>query len=250
MNIQHYRSGHLHAEKSLPGAPGRQAGAVLVLSLIVLVVLTVIGLSSMRSSTMQERLADSYDAHQVAAQSAEGGVNAGEGMLHEIFIAACLEQTSPLSECLSGQTMNMQLFDGCFAASNDCDHGLCASSDAKDWLNWSETVWTTAGKYRGLSSLADLSSVEWGVSPIAGIEPRFLVRSLGRLPCDPSQPEALRTGSHDDERRMVAASRGLGGFDVLAYYYEVIARYGDFNSTGQNVADAVTKTVFAVPDPR
>lgn len=250
MNIQGCQFGSRSAAESHPDVFPRQRGVALTIALIVLVVLTILGLSSMRSSTMQEKLADSFDAHQVAAQSAEGGVTAGEGLLHDVFIAACLEQTSPIAECLDGQTMNMQSFDECFANSSNCADGLCATSDGKDWASWNETIWSTTGKYRELNSVADLSSVQWDVSPIAGLQPRFLLRSLGRLPCDPSQPEALRTGSRDDDKRMITSTEGLGGFDVLSYYYEVVSRYGNFDGSGQNVADAVLKSVYAVPDPR
>ena len=56
--------------------------------MVVLVALTFIGLSSMRSTTMQEKMADSFDLHQIAGQSADGGANAGEAELHGVFIAA------------------------------------------------------------------------------------------------------------------------------------------------------------------
>jgi Tfp pilus assembly protein PilX len=251
MKIQHPHPGACPGTEGHPGPLPRQGGAALALALIVLTALTIVGLSSMRSTSLQEKAADSYDQHQVAGQSAEGGVQTGEDLLHEVFIGACLEQTTPLdATCLAdGETMSLGALDSCLQSSSDCANGLCATADAKDWLDWNEAVWTTSGKYRELSSY--LSSVVWGVSPIAGIEPRFLVRSLndgGPLPCDPSDPEALRVGSRDDDTRMTTATRGLGGFDVLAYYFEVVSRYGNFGGSGQNIADAVTKSTYAVPN--
>lgn len=49
----------------------KQKGSVLIVSLLILVVLTMIGVSSMSSSSLQERMAGNFRDRQIAFQSAE-----------------------------------------------------------------------------------------------------------------------------------------------------------------------------------
>lgn len=59
-------------------APRRQAGAALVVSLILLLVLTLIGVTGMRSASMEEKMAGNMRDRNVAFQAAESGVRTGE----------------------------------------------------------------------------------------------------------------------------------------------------------------------------
>lgn len=56
----------------------RQSGAALVISLIVLVVLTLIGIDGMRSSTMEERMAGNMRDRDMAFQAAEAALRDSE----------------------------------------------------------------------------------------------------------------------------------------------------------------------------
>ncbi|MCK5263286.1 MAG: pilus assembly protein PilX, partial [Gammaproteobacteria bacterium] len=47
-------------------APGRQAGVVLVMALVMLMVLTLIGVSSMSSSTLEMKVATNMQQHNTA----------------------------------------------------------------------------------------------------------------------------------------------------------------------------------------
>lgn len=58
-----------------------QQGAVLVVALIMLLLLTIIGISSMRSTTMQERMAGNLRDESHALQAAEAAMRQGEAAI-------------------------------------------------------------------------------------------------------------------------------------------------------------------------
>jgi len=59
----------------------RQTGTALFISLILLLVLTVIGVTAARMQTVEERMAQNDDNHQLAMQSAEAGLRQTEQAL-------------------------------------------------------------------------------------------------------------------------------------------------------------------------
>lgn len=61
--------------------PRRQAGAILVVSLILLLIMTLIGVFAMRGTIMEERMAGNMRDRSLAFQAAEGGLRDGEGWL-------------------------------------------------------------------------------------------------------------------------------------------------------------------------
>ena len=66
-------------EKRVAGrAPGRQIGAVLVISLLILLVLTILGMSAMGTAGLEEKMAGNARAKDLSFQAAESGLRAGE----------------------------------------------------------------------------------------------------------------------------------------------------------------------------
>jgi len=61
-----------------------QRGAVLVVGLVMLLLLTLIGMAAIRSSTMQERMAGNMRDHNLAFQSAEAGLSSAEAILNGV----------------------------------------------------------------------------------------------------------------------------------------------------------------------
>lgn len=57
----------------------RQKGAVLIVALVLLLVLTVLGTATMRDTTMEERMAGNFRDVSVALQAAEAALSRGEG---------------------------------------------------------------------------------------------------------------------------------------------------------------------------
>jgi type IV pilus assembly protein PilX len=65
--------------KNFPrAAAAAQQGAVLVIGLIMLLLMTIVGLASIRGSNMQELMAGNMKDRQVSFQTAEAGLRAGE----------------------------------------------------------------------------------------------------------------------------------------------------------------------------
>jgi type IV pilus assembly protein PilX len=62
-------------------APPSQSGVILVVGMIVLLVMTLIGLSAARSTLLEERMSGSNTDHHVAFQAAEAALRAGEQSL-------------------------------------------------------------------------------------------------------------------------------------------------------------------------
>lgn len=70
-----------------------QSGAVLIIGLVFLVLLTIIGMTAMQVTTMQEKMAGNARDHDLAFQNAEAGLRNGEvylaGRSFWAFNAAC-----------------------------------------------------------------------------------------------------------------------------------------------------------------
>ncbi len=130
-------------KRSLTGktSPTKQKGAILVVSLILLVVMTLIGLSSMRATILEEKMAGNFRDSNVAFQAAEAALRDGEA---DIICNGCT-RGSPISG-----------LDG-FDAS--CTNGICGG--------WTSTVWTDSGKmgnavnygtYSGVAALENVTA--------------------------------------------------------------------------------------------
>lgn len=62
---------------------GRQRGAALIVSLILLLIMTVLGVTSMRATTLQERMAGNLRDNNLAFQAAEAALREGEQFLEQ-----------------------------------------------------------------------------------------------------------------------------------------------------------------------
>jgi type IV pilus assembly protein PilX len=65
---------------------GRQRGAVLIVSLVFMLILTIIAATSMQSSTLQERMAGNAKDTKLAFQAAEAGLRVAEAALSQINV--------------------------------------------------------------------------------------------------------------------------------------------------------------------
>lgn len=119
-------------------APKRQQGAVLVISLLILIVLTLIGLTGMQTTTMEERMAGNMRDRYVAFQAAE------------------LARSEAL-DWLDARTAR--------PAASPCTGPPCdvMTLNAHDFLSWDHTSWTNNGRaYTG--TVAEVNT-----------QPRFVV---------------------------------------------------------------------------
>jgi type IV pilus assembly protein PilX len=80
-------------------SPGQQSGAVLIVSMLLLLVVTVLALGASQSTRLQERMAGSQRNYDLAFQAAEAGVRAGERMVDPTMMQApplaCAQITNP-----------------------------------------------------------------------------------------------------------------------------------------------------------
>lgn len=161
----------------------REHGAALIVALILLVVMTLLGLSAVRMVVLEERMtANAYDRG-LSFQAAEAALRAGEAAAQANANAVPPNQYFP--------------DNGVWADSNNscsaspCANGLCAQPD-KDcrvrWLDPDFTGWT------------DATDLELG--PLAET-PQYFVEFLGsNYPCDIEDPTA---GAMDCKRYRVTA---------------------------------------------
>ncbi len=126
----------------------KQRGAILVVALIFLVVMTILILASIRGTVMQERMASNLYDRSLAFQAAEAALREGERFVLE---------TSPKPPAIG------------------CDRGTCAKPDPDETPAWQdEDNWDTA--HSGVLADDDHKHViEIGTLPVP---PQFLVELL------------------------------------------------------------------------
>lgn len=67
-------------------APRAQRGAALIVSLLILLLMTIIGITSMQTTTLEERMAGNMRDLNLAFQSAEAALIEGESYLHNTLL--------------------------------------------------------------------------------------------------------------------------------------------------------------------
>lgn len=78
------------------GFARQQKGMVLLLSLVFLLLLTLVGVSSMQNATLQEKMAGSVNMRNLSFQAAEAILRRGESRIQQAgyTLAACTDDTS------------------------------------------------------------------------------------------------------------------------------------------------------------
>lgn len=162
----------------------KQSGAVLLVGLIMLLLMTIVGLAAIRGSGMQELMAGNLRDRNLAFQAAEAGLRAGESRLRD--------GAGVLPE-----------FDGSVAGLqpdlNQPTKTPVAQWAANDWTTGNNSALTVlgldvAGQPRYVIEKLDISAVEAAAAEGSGIDLASM-DGAGVIP-----PELYRT-----------ASRGVGG---------------------------------------
>jgi type IV pilus assembly protein PilX len=124
----------------------RQCGAVLVVSLLLLLIMTVIGVAAMSTNSLEERIAGNLGDRDLAFQAAESGVRACEGYV--------------LNNTLAGQ------FDA------QCTNGLCVPSTS------TTQVWESAARWE-----PDNGTSQQVAQALQGVaaQPRYIVEDVTSL---------------------------------------------------------------------
>ena len=158
----------------------RQQGAVLVTGLLILVMLTLIGVTAMSTNLMDERMAGNSRDWDLAFQATESALRDGELDIQRNLSAA------------SGFTAT-------------CTGGLCLPPTiSTPWyatLNWSSAgVTRYYGQYTSATALPDVSSA-----------PKYIIESIGKpaSPTGASHTIGIKPNTSGSAFRVTA--RGVGG---------------------------------------
>ena len=138
----------------------RQSGAILVVSLLLLLVLTMLGLTAMQMTRMEERMSGNTRDRDIAFQGAEAGLREGEAQLETLT-----EEPIP---CLAAP---------CFVWERGANEMIGELRD-KD-----QSWWTTNSQQFGDDGEGDMHTSE---------QPRFVVQEVRRIEND------LNVGQSDD----------------------------------------------------
>lgn len=151
--------------------PHRQSGAVLVIALIMLLAMTLIGVTGLSSTTMQERMAGNLREMDIAFQAAEAALREGETYL---------------------ESATLPDFDGTGGLYQPAASGSPQVWDAISWTNTS-----ASREYTG--AIADLAA-----------QPRYIIEELAPVPAPggslSSDAPAPETGMYRITARAVGRS--------------------------------------------
>ncbi|MCW8944125.1 MAG: PilX N-terminal domain-containing pilus assembly protein [Sedimenticola sp.] len=146
----------------------RQSGAALIMSLLLLTVMTLISVTSMQSTLLEEKMAGNTRDRQLSFQAAEAAIHSGE----EFLQANTFDSANYTDACSNGL---------CTRREDDATYVRSAAPGNTGWvdprwdLSGSLNVWADgSGKYR-----------EYGIV-LAGTykKPRYIIEFAGYIPAD------------------------------------------------------------------
>jgi len=158
----------------------RQQGISLLVAMIFLIVLSLLGIVSIRGVVMQERMAGNAQDWDLAFQAAEAGLRDGEA-----DVATARVLNGNFSSCDSG-TYGSGIGVGLCAPSTGApfwtymkDHDGCWAGTSPSSSCGSDTVSVVYGSQSGASKLAVSSS--GGASTDLARQPRYVIEDLGTV---------------------------------------------------------------------
>ncbi len=154
----------------------RQAGVVLVVSLVMLLLLTLIGVTGARVTGLDEKMAGNMRDRNLAFQAAESALNAGETAAAATTVSAC--PANPANPVGFYQTRDA-----------NCD-GVQETTPIWNSIDWN----TQSVLYIG--ALADIST-----------NPRYIVEDMGLTCVSPATP----CPAADQRRNFRITARATGG---------------------------------------
>lgn len=152
-------------------APRHQQGMVLIIALIILLVLTILGVAGMSTSSLQSRMAANAHDRQIAFQTAEAALRAGEDYV---------QNHVPNNSTYIANTFT-----------TNCTNGLCDCSSTSTvcpvyWTDPTLNVWSTAGKH---------VTVTTNFNQVAE-QPMYIIEFMGWVP-NPGQTTNIGAQSND-----------------------------------------------------
>ncbi len=153
-----------------------QDGGALVVSLLILLVMTFIGITGMQVTSLEEKMAGNMRDRNLAFQAAESALRTGE--------LALTQATVPLFNCSNGL----------YRANNiDCDDGTSETASVWNAVNWSSDQVVTLSNL----TLADVAA-----------NPAYIIEEL---PPVPEAGASLEAGVPSEANYYRVTARGVGG---------------------------------------
>ena len=174
----------------------RQKGAVLVVSLLILLVMTVLGVAAMGTSTLQERMANNNRQQQVAFQAAEAALRAAESYLANTVnsvtaLTVNFNSAAPLTGLYAERAPRTGM------ATNPVPAGFDIYND-NDWLAAGNTV-----------EVATVTSVTR--------RPRYIIEYVGRVGPPPNDYSGKKPDTRQYGFRITAIGWGEGAAPTSRY---------------------------------
>ncbi len=184
----------------------QQSGAVLIVSLIMLLLLTLIGASSIQTTTLEEKMAGNIRDRNIAFQAAESAIRDAEQDIRGIG-------TTPRNPAISGIT---DFYANCNMdnVANTYDDGLC------------DRKWSTPSSYAG-------TSIQWpALTTVAGTSYPILTVDMTTTPSDGKSVTYGRfTGAAPIARLSAQPRYVIEGYTTSAYtYYRITVRAQGVNA--------------------
>lgn len=145
-----------------------QRGMVLVIGLIFLLLLTMIGTTAIRTSSLDERMAENLRDRNLAFQAAEAALRDAERDFSNQVTGGVARVITPFT--------SFSVDCGASTGGNEMDDGLCYNGAAADYTTpiWTTVNMTTApsvryGRFTGAGTLPNLSA-----------QPRYIIEGIHR----------------------------------------------------------------------
>jgi type IV pilus assembly protein PilX len=129
----------------------RSQGSVLIVSLVFLLLLTIVGVSAMNMTNLEEKMTGNFRDHDLAFQTAETALLDAEAYVEDTFDVeqaltdpACTGTTCYKASCDAGLCFHGELKD----SSNPV--GSCTTGTDKEWED--NAIWSTATKTRSVDT--------------------------------------------------------------------------------------------------
>ena len=167
--------------------PAKQSGVVLVVSLVILLLMTLIGVQSISSTSLEEKMAGNYQNSQLSFQAAEAALREAE----ELVLNTQFDWVDYSADCTSGLC-----FDGTF---NDCP---VVNPATPHWLDFAN-VWDGSKHRNYTGSLAGVA-----------IQPKYIIefRCCAATDLDAPAPDpATMCASNDWSEIYRITALGYGG---------------------------------------
>ena len=147
----------------MTGSMKRQQGAVLVVSLLLLLVMTVLALGASQTTRLQERMSAGMRDRDLAFESSEAGLRNGERIIDSLLVAP--------SPCTSGRC---QVYDRTVLPTS-------MAFQTPDW--WDNNAWSyvTDETFNTTQHTASSGGLISG-SGMTGADPQFVVEELEEVP--------------------------------------------------------------------